>query len=372
MSTTTVEPTPVAPAAPEVKKPRRSRGKAAVTPDFDPASTAGTLSVGTVLFILELHQPSFAVKLPSATVLQTVQQSVAPLLSLSEGKEAGAEGNGLKVKASTLHIKQDLIDRVHMEEFERNTRRVKDSLRRLSVPSLLLAGQPRQYLIPVKNLDRAINVVEEYLKRRNELLDEIELKWDSIVEQAQEDNGEFFDMADYSTDFSEIRDDFAATYRYYAHSLDADTERTISTTLSEVGKAEVQKHKAMVLKQCEEESQNIRDALRVEFQGLVDGMVEMLSPKADGSKRGFQTARVEKLREFVTTLGDKNLTGDEKVASLATQAARLLDGMDPSLVKKDDTQRNHFRDRFAEVKVEAAKMVVVKARRFKLGAGKEE
>lgn len=97
--------------------------------------------------------------------------------------------------------------------------------------------------------------------------------------------------------------------------------------------------------------------LREQFSGLVSGLVDMLTPAADGKKKKFMSAKVENLSDFLKTLEERNIADDREIAELAGKAKLLLGGLDPKVVKGDDDEREAQRSKFAEVKVALSGLV---------------
>lgn len=99
--------------------------------------------------------------------------------------------------------------------------------------------------------------------------------------------------------------------------------------------------------------------LREQFAGLVESMVEMLTPDSDGKRKRFQTARVEGLADFLKTLEERNIAGDKDIAKLAGEARALLGGLDPKIIKDDAEEREAKRAQFAQVKTALGALIAV-------------
>jgi hypothetical protein len=236
---------------------------------------------------------------------------------------------------------------------------MKAFLRALSIPSRVLAGQPRRYLLRVGDYEEVMQEFGEFKQRRLEFIDKLGERWDEVLEAAREDRGEFFREEDYQS-FAAYRVGFKCDYWVEDLVVSEDLQKRNS----EMYASEMKRVRA----ECAAEAQFLRDTLRMNLQKLIEDLVEMVSPSEDGRQKRFSGARVSALQEFVKVLGDKDLTGDEELALVAEKAAALCSGIDPHSFRDDLGYREGLKQKFEQVKLEASKMVVVRTRKFNLSA----
>lgn len=108
----------------------------------------------------------------------------------------------------------------------------------------------------------------------------------------------------------------------------------------------------------EQAAEAMQQLLRAEMAGLVDHMVEKLSGSRDNGKpKIFRDSLVENLRDFLRFFRDRNITDDSELEALTEKAGVLLQGVDPAMLRDDDTLRARVAAGFAEVKATLDTMV---------------
>ncbi len=111
--------------------------------------------------------------------------------------------------------------------------------------------------------------------------------------------------------------------------------------------------------------QDIVAAFREQFSVMVTGMKEMLTgEKADGKKQKFYGLKVENLLKFMESFGDNNICGDDPLAALIGDARKLLQGVDPDTLRKDETWKANLGASFATIEANLATLTVAKGKRY--------
>ena len=79
--------------------------------------------------------------------------------------------------------------------------------------------------------------------------------------------------------------------------------------------------------------QNSVSLLREKFKGLVDHIIERLTPDEDGQRKIFRNSMVENLKEFVHDFQHLNITNDTELAEEINKVNLLMEGIEPSQLR---------------------------------------
>jgi len=111
-----------------------------------------------------------------------------------------------------------------------------------------------------------------------------------------------------------------------------------ATDVTEILSAqEVQRLNNELYRACENAKREAVAALAVRFHEAVTASVESLSGALDGTKKCFRDSAIENLRELVDVLPSINLTGDPLLEQARLKLSKVLDGVDPELLRGDKT-----------------------------------
>lgn len=277
---------------------------------------------------------------------------------INSDKFLDASGNGGNVDPSVIHVVQDVINQKRVKDIMSQRIRFTNALKMLSVPGGILSLGNGQYLIPLKNIEKAIDLINKFEAERNALIDQFEEKYEEIKDEAREQRGVFYDESDYP-EFSKIRAKYDLSYRFLSNS--------VPTELSKVNQKIFEQERARVQAECEKAVDEIRSALRESFAELVEHLADRLQPdEKTGKAKIFHGQRVEKLKDFIDAFANRNLTGDAELEKLTEKARLILDGVSIDEIRKNEDLRGVLGENFETIKQEAAKLVVTKTRSVKL------
>ena len=100
-----------------------------------------------------------------------------------------------------------------------------------------------------------------------------------------------------------------------------------------------------------EASNEVQNALREAFSGLVSHMVKKLTETRDNGKPGiFRDSLITNLTAFIDTFRDRNLTSDAVLEELVGQAKALLSGVTPDVLRDNTGLRNRVQTGFEQIK----------------------
>jgi hypothetical protein len=192
----------------------------------------------------------------------------------------------------------------------------------------------------------------EFLERDRALIDEFCRVYPAQVEAVKGKLKSEFNPADYPP-VAKVRAAFSVDLSY----MTIGTPESLKKVSGALHARQVEKFYANL----DDTARRIDEFLGENLADLVDWLVERLSDSADGKQKSFGKpfeSKLEKVQDFLTTFKDRNLTGNERLQVLVEKSKALLKGVNAESVKGDGNFRKRVRERFAEVKVQLAKMVV--------------
>lgn len=104
--------------------------------------------------------------------------------------------------------------------------------------------------------------------------------------------------------------------------------------------------------------------VRAEFSGLVDHLVDRLTPGDDGKRKKFTASSVENITKFLADFEAKDVANDAEMGALVMKARQLLAGADPEKIRESLVQRDELKAGFDAVKKQLSALVVKAPSRF--------
>jgi hypothetical protein len=205
------------------------------------------------------------------------------------------------------------------------------------------------YLVPVPLVGDVYQNLQSFEVERGELVGAFIGEYNSAVEDARYRLGPLFKSTDYPA-ASVVRNVFSLSYQFIEISAPGSL-RNISMKLFES-----ERDKAREL--WSSAAEQAVGMLRGEMAGLVNHLVERLTPDPDGKRKEFKKGTVENLKSWLDIIDSRNITGDEELAKLAGQARALLSGRSPDSLRTDQLARERVRNGMAEVKAKLDTLVV--------------
>lgn len=331
--------------------------------DFDPIETGKKIAKETVVLELHIRAPGFTRTINSKSFLAHLGTMTAEEIAALTDQErqiiadyqSRKEQSG-KTDPSFLHISQDLIDYKEIKSIATHDNKFAEWVVGRSVPSPMLAHG--LYLVPLSMAEEIDGAIKNFVQQRRKLVDHFEEKYTALKLDAETKRGPFFNEGDYPP-FKTIREKYRVEARYLSFNVPA--------ALEQINRELYEREKQKVSLQWAEAAQDVRDALRVGFQGLVDHFAERLGKdEKTGKPKVFHGTAVTKLQEFLTTFENRDLTNDAELASLVSQAKQLVQGVDPADLRKDDGLRTALETGFNQIAEQADSLITVRERKFSL------
>jgi hypothetical protein len=220
-------------------------------------------------------------------------------------------------------------------------------------PIKSVVGRARAFLeksalpFPVKGLTL---VPKEMLTTIDEGLEEIKAEFfDEVAEfvagyedermEAERNLGDLFNEADYPVD---LRYKFRFEWRF----LTMDLPGRSRILPAEVYEREKAKFQAMM----EETRELAISALREEFAGMVNHMLERLSGESDGKPKRFKNSMLKNMEDFIGLFEDRNLFQDQSLAELVEQARTIISDVSPENLRENLKLRGRITKEMSKVK----------------------
>jgi hypothetical protein len=246
-----------------------------------------------------------------------------------------------------LRVSKRIIDSPELSKIMVHVHTVRTRMRQLSVPTTIF--RYGCYGVPIRLVDRVDEILNIAEREFNSLVSDFVAAYPRLVREAAERLGELYSPTDYPT-ADQVRDRFAFKFAYSTFD--------VPSTLQGISSALFQREREKAEARWSEAGTEIRDALRVGFAGMVDKMMEILTPGEDGKPKTFRRSSIDGFREFMATFEGRNVTDDAELSALVDKARRILDGASLESIRRDEPIRERLLERFEEVKTAVAPMVV--------------
>lgn len=308
-------------------------------------NTAEQVAENSCVLEIHKHEPGFSKRVDSKALFDALTMS----------SEDPSQPN---IDPDWLNVSKTLIDRKELKELRSHTRAFFAWIKWTSLPGGILTLGGGQFLMPLSRVQEVKQRIDKYVSERDGLLDAFEQKYPAVIERAKERLGSQFDATDYP-EFSVIRSAYDTSYKFISNKVPEELKKVSD----ELYNAE----KARITAECAGLVPLIQENLRARFVELVEHFKDRLATDdSTGKKKRFHGSNIDKLKEFIGTFAQMNLTGDGDLAVLVEQSKALVDGADVDKIRTDDAFREQLASSFNEVKVAADKLVTERKRRVVL------
>lgn len=254
-----------------------------------------------------------------------------------------------------VHVGKDIIDSPQLAEIKKLDAGIRQQLRRWAVPASMLKGG--HYLLPVGLVETADAWLRDEYAKRTALVADFCDAYPALAEAAADRLGSLYNPADYPA-VDDVRQAFKQRTSMMAFVV-PDRLRTLNPDLF---RRERERFEAT----WREAADEIRTGLRAMFADLVTHMADRLTPDPDGKKKVFRDTLVTNLTEFLDTFAARNVTDDQELDRLVGHMRDLTRGVDPELLRGDDTLRDHVGTQCAAIKAQLDSMIETRTRKITL------
>jgi hypothetical protein len=133
--------------------------------------------------------------------------------------------------------------------------------------------------------------------------------------------------------------------------------------LLQLNPAIYEQEKARIAARFEEAVRLAEQAFVSEFAGLVSHLCERLSAEGDTVKKVFRDTAVTNLGEFFERFRQLNVHSSDQLDELVNQAQKLVRGVEPQVLRANETLRQHVATQLSSVQAVLDGMLVDRPRR---------
>jgi hypothetical protein len=133
--------------------------------------------------------------------------------------------------------------------------------------------------------------------------------------------------------------------------------------LLQLNPAIYEQEKARVASRFEEAVRLAEEAFLNEFAALVSRLCERLSTEEGGEKKIFRNSAVTNLVQFFDRFRQLNVNSNEQLDSLVDEAQTLVRGVEPRVLRANETLRQHVATQLSLVQSRLDGMLVDQPRR---------
>jgi hypothetical protein len=233
--------------------------------------------------------------------------------------------------------------------------RIDNLLTKYCLPSVIRRSNTR--ILPAALVPEVDAILVAHLEERERMVEEFcsPEEYESAIAKAKEKLGPLWNEEDYLP-LDVVRKQFAYSWQYLEFNVSSQL-KTISADILKREQKKLEEHWV-------EAGNSIRALLRANMADLVSHMAERLSPTADGKKRVFKTSSLTNIQDFIATFDARNLSGDTDLKALVDKVQALTKGLDPELLRGDESMRINTQKQFESVKTELDKLVIAGPSRF--------
>lgn len=255
-------------------------------------------------------------------------------------------GNKDRFRGSTKLLISPEIEAI--SSFDNETRAY---LRKICIPAS--AFKSGVYILPNTLIEHAEDYLQQRLVMRGDLLDEAVEAYPQRHDEAKEDLREhdalsLYDYRDYPSP-----DGFRASYGMKWRYLAFHVPESLDNVRADIRKREQEKAAAEI----KELGAECKSILRSEFAKLVEHMNDRLTPGPDGKRKIFKDTLTENFRDFLRTFEARDLTDDEELKRLVSEASDLMENVEADDLRTDDDLRESLAASFEEMKETLGGMV---------------
>lgn len=334
---------------------------------FDPLAAGENLAKESMVLELHVHAPGWNRSIdPEAIMDKKFMENGADSSAAAKVEDGLAEASvqelveeaqatGKTINPRRLRASKEIIDKKELRPLHKFIGKMIGKIKnQRCLASNLLA--PGMYILPLKLVNEVDQTIEELKAGITSHLNQLEPRYNEIIEKAKVDLGPQFDQKDYLS-FSEVRAAYSVTSRYLSFNVPAALA-TVNKQLFEKALEESKQERA-------EMAQVIRDGMRGGFLKLVTHFSEVLGKDPESGKpKVFHASTAEKLKDFCTTLESRDLTDDTDLRSLARKVHDLVDGVDPKSIRSDEALRDALEKQFNQIVEKATAMVQTRERKL--------
>jgi hypothetical protein len=237
-----------------------------------------------------------------------------------------------------IHVSKELLESKAYEDIVSLDGEIRGYVTARCLPGPFRAGV---YLLPIASVQEVDRKLEAFKAMRTRMVEKFVAEYPERAAAAQGRLGSLFDPTDYpSTDT--VRNAFSMGTQYVAFNT--------PTKLKEISADIWQREQEKAAQQIGSYVEDMKALLRTQLSELTSKALERLTPTDDGKAKVFGDSLVENIKDFLANFKDKNsVFADGELAAVADKLRKVLDGVNPELLRTDERIREKVRQDFASV-----------------------
>jgi len=263
------------------------------------------------------------------------------------GSEATAQVE-VATDKEQLHLTKRLVNAKTLRAAMRVIWQAKSFLRSTAIPGHRIFGE-RSYLVPLALVE---DVERRLLNLRAELLVEAQAiadRWAFIVAEQAASLGDLFDATQYPT-AEDVIAAFGLDWDWVSFAAPERLE-TVDSVLYEQAKA---RHENRMSDAYDE----VVLALRSEALGIMNDLVNRLTPGDDGKPKVLRGTALRDLEGYLALLPKRDLTDDAPLRDAVARVRSLADGLGIDALRSDDGLRAQLRDEAGKAATALSELVI--------------
>jgi len=218
-----------------------------------------------------------------------------------------------------------------------------------SLPSILKKGM---YMVPKENQAMVQAKLDELKSKMDVLIHKFaHEEWESVVEAAKKPLGSQWNRGDYLSK-RDVEQRFNMSWRWLTYDIPVDLDADTYKEQQEIA-----------AKDWETAREVWKGLLRNEFSEVVSHLVERLKPSKDGKKKVLRDSAVTNISDWINDFNPRNIENDTQLKALVDKAQLLVKGVNPEVLREDETARNNMRAHFETIKNTLESLVVTEGSR---------
>jgi|SRR5579872_213727 len=245
-----------------------------------------------------------------------------------------------------IRVTKKLFVSKPLTNIQRADSQMKNQVREVALASPFRSGF---YLIPYAKVEEVTDWLVEYGPKRAELVKKFLAVYEEEKKASMDRLRGCGSTFDYPTAAS-VENQFAFEF----HWVSFETPTKLREIKKEIFKMEAEKA-ANDIKTVTEE---IIQMKRAQLLNLTNHLIERLTPDETGKPKRLHASAVTNVSEFLDSFDVMNVADDKELAKIAGDMKKLLAGVDPKTLKKDQDLKDMMKADFEKIKTQLDLLVV--------------
>lgn len=252
-----------------------------------------------------------------------------------------------------LALSKRLLDCDEYTALRRHDHDVVTFIRRRSVPSLFKAGVYQIRPEYAEEINARLQLMSEM---RQEFVKALVAMYEVRQKEAMLRLGAQYREEDYP-ESAAFAVQFTMEWRFFTLSAPGKV-KGLSRTF-------IEKERSRLSSMFEEAKKNAVVMLRCEVKGLVEHLIDRLTPdEATGKRKRLSESAVTNIAEFIETFKMRDIANDEELAALLADMNAIVAGVDVDLIRDETLSLDDARKPFEKMKAQIDQLVEAAPRRF--------